>query len=438
MPVLELDSVKGLSHEEAAERSGPEGYNELPESKKRSIFRIIIEVVHEPMFILLVASGLIYFILGDVTEGLMLMSFVVVIIGITVYQEQKTETALEALRNLSSPRALVIRDGEQKRIAGREVVTGDILILVEGDRVPADGILLSSNNVTIDESLLTGESVPVRKTAWAEGFQAGRPGGDDQPFVYSGTMVVQGQGIVEVRSTGARTEMGRIGTFLQTVERGETRLKGEITRIVRTIAIVGIFLCGIIVVVYGVSRGNWIEGFLAGITLAMAILPEEFPVVLTVFLALGAWRISKKNVLTRQVPAIETLGSATVLCVDKTGTLTQNKMTVQMFCAGGQMCEHDAAGKNSVAEVCHTLAEFAILACKKDPFDPMEKALFQLRNGDFGRTEHIHTGWELITEYPLSADLLAMSNVWRSPDGRDFIIAAKGYSRSHWRPVPFQ
>ena len=426
MPVLELDSVKGLSHEEAAEKIRTEGYNELPESKKRGIFRIIIEVVHEPMFILLVASGLIYFILGDVTEGLMLMSFVVVIIGITVYQEQKTERALEALRNLSSPRALVIRDGEQKRIAGREVVTGDILILVEGDRVPADGILLSSNNVTIDESLLTGESVPVRKTAWTDGSQAGRPGGDDQPFVYSGTMVVQGQGIVEVRSTGSRTEMGRIGMFLQTVERGETRLKGEITRIVRTIAIAGIFLCGIIVVVYGVSRGNWIEGFLAGITLAMAILPEEFPVVLTVFLALGAWRISKKNVLTRQVPAIETLGSATVLCVDKTGTLTQNKMTVQMFCAGGQMCEHDATGKNSVAEICHTLAEFAILACKKDPFDPMEKALFQLRNGDFGRTEHIHTGWELITEYPLSADLLAMSNVWRSPDGRDFIIAAKG------------
>jgi Ca2+-transporting ATPase len=426
MPVLELDTIKGLSHNEAAEKIRTEGYNELPESKKRGIFRIIAEVIREPMFILLVASGLIYFILGDVTEGLMLMSFVVVIIGITVYQEQKTETALEALRNLSSPRALVIRDGEQKRIAGREVVTGDTLILVEGDRVPADGILLSSNNVMIDESLLTGESVPVRKTAWAEGFQAGRPGGDDQPFVYSGTMVVQGQGIVKVKSTGTRTEMGKIGTVLQTVERGETRLKSEISKIVRTIAITGIFLCGIIVVVYGVSRGNWIEGFLAGITLAMAILPEEFPVVLTVFLALGAWRISKKNVLTRQVPAIETLGSATVLCVDKTGTLTQNKMTVQMFCAGGQMCEHDAAGKNSVAEICHTLAEFAILACKKDPFDPMEKALMQLREGDFGKTEHIHTRWELVTEYPLSQDLLAMSNVWRSPDGRDYIIAAKG------------
>ncbi|MCK9590949.1 MAG: cation-translocating P-type ATPase [Methanoregula sp.] len=426
MPVLDLDSVKGLSHQEAAEKIRTEGYNELPESKKRGIFGIILEVIKEPMFILLVASGLIYFVLGDVTEGIMLMSFVVVIIGITVYQEQKTERALEALRNLSSPRALVIRDGEQKRIAGREVVTSDILILVEGDRVPADGILLSSNNISIDESLLTGESVPVRKISWTKGVKAERPGGDDQPFVYSGTMVVQGQGLAEVKSTGARTEMGRIGTVLQTVERGETRLKEEISGIVRTIAIVGLFLCGIIVVVYGMTRGNWIEGFLAGITLAMAILPEEFPVVLTIFLALGAWRISRKNVLTRQVPAIETLGSATVLCVDKTGTLTQNLMSVRKFFSQGEMCDHDSMGINSVAEVCHDIAEYSILACKKDPFDPMEKALVQLGEGDFKKTEHIHTNWELVQEYPLSPDLLAMSNVWRSPDGNDYVIASKG------------
>ncbi|MDO9550296.1 MAG: cation-translocating P-type ATPase [Methanoregula sp.] len=426
MPILDVESVTGLSQEQAAEKIRVEGYNELPESKKRGVFGIVVEVIHEPMFILLVAGGLIYFALGDITEGLMLMSFVFVIIGITVYQEQKTERALEALRNLSSPRALVIRDGEHKRIPGREVVTGDMLILAEGDRVPADGILLSSNNVSIDESLLTGESVPVRKIPWTQGMEEERPGGDDQPYVYSGTMVVQGQGVAEVRSTGIRTEMGKIGAVLQTVQRGDTRLKGEIAQIVRTIAIVGIFLCCIIVIVYGLTRGNWIEGFLAGITLAMAILPEEFPVILTVFLALGAWRISRKNVLTRQVPAIETLGSATVLCVDKTGTLTQNRMTVQTFFAGGQMCEHDANGNNSIAEICHELAEFAILACKKDPFDPMEKALIQLRGGNFGNTEHIHTNWKLIVEYPLSPELLAMSNVWCSPGGNDFVIAAKG------------
>ncbi len=426
MPFIDIDSVAGLSNKEAQEKLRLEGYNELPSQKKRSIFWIIFEVIHEPMFLLLVASGLIYFVLGDFSEGMMLMSFVLVIIAITVYQEQKTERALEALRNLSSPRALVIREGEQRRIPGREVVTADMLVLSEGDRVPADGVVLSSNNVSVDESLLTGESVPVRKIPWKEGMQADRAGGDDQPFVYSGTLVVQGQGLVEVRSTGMKTEMGKIGAVLQTVERGETRLKTEIARIVRTIALVGLSLCAIIVVVYGLTRFNWIEGFLAGITLAMAILPEEFPVVLTVFLALGAWRISQKNVLTRQVPAIETLGSATVLCVDKTGTLTQNRMSVKKFFALGQMCEYDATGTNSVPDICHEIAEFSILACKKDPFDPMEKALFRLSSGDFGKTEHIHTNWQLVLEYPLSPDLLAMSNVWRSPDGTEYIIAAKG------------
>lgn len=426
MPPLDIESVTGLSDEEAAERLEAEGYNELPESKKRGIPGIVAGVIREPMFLLLVASGLIYFALGDLSEALMLMSFVLVIIGITVYQEQKTERALEALRNLSSPRALVIRDGEQRRIPGRDVVRGDMLILAEGDRVPADGVLIASTNVSVDESLLTGESVPVRKIPWTGGVHADRPGGDDQPFVYSGTLVVQGQGLAEVRSTGARTEMGKIGAVLQTVTRGETPLTREISRIVRTVALVGLSLCALIVVVYGLSRGDWLQGLLAGITLAMAILPEEFPVVLTVFLALGAWRLSLKNVLTRQVPAIETLGSATVLCVDKTGTLTENRMTVHTFYAQGQMCEHDAAGTNSVPEVCHEISEFAILACKKDPFDPMEKALVHLRDGDFGTTEHIHAGWELVTEYPLSPELLAMSNVWRSPDGGDYIIAAKG------------
>jgi Ca2+-transporting ATPase len=426
MTLPSIESVSGLSVKDAQERLERDGFNELPESGKRSVFWIIFEVIHEPMFILLVASGLIYFILGDISEGIILMSFVVVIIGITVYQEQKTERALEALRNLSSPRALVIRSGGQVRIPGREVLVGDILILAEGDRVPADGVLVACSNVSADESLLTGESVPVRKTTWTSGVAAERPGGDGLPFVYSGTLIVSGQGLVEVRSTGARTEMGKIGLALQTVDRGETRLKREIATIVRLIAVTGIFLCTLIVVVYGVTRFNWIEGLLAGITLAMAILPEEFPVVLTVFLALGAWRISKQNVLTRQVSAIETLGSATVLCVDKTGTITENRMSVTRFYSAGEMCDHDPTGTNSVADTCHEVAEFSILACKKDPFDPMERALLDLGSGEFGRTEHIHKGWDLVQEYPLSPYLLAMSNVWRSPNGSDYIIAAKG------------
>ena len=426
MQVYAIDSVSGLSAAEVERQLEEEGFNELPQSGRRNIPEVISGVVREPIFLLLVAASAIYFLLGDREEGLMMVSFVALIIGITVYQEQKTERALEALRNLSSPRALVIRDGEQFRIPGREVVRGDMLILSEGDRVAADGVLIYAQDLMVDESLLTGESVPVRKTAWREGTEAGRPGGDDLPFVYSGSLVVQGQGLARVTATGPRTEMGRIGSVLSEVRRDRTPLSKEIGRIVRDIAIIGITICAVIVVVYGLTRLNWVEGFLAGITLAMAILPEEFPVVLTVFLALGAWRISKNNVLTRHIPAVETLGSATVLCTDKTGTLTENRMSVRRFFSRGEMCDFDESEKTPVPEPCHELAEYAILACKKDPFDPMERSLLRLGTGEFGQTEHVHANWELLLEYPLSSDLLAMSNVWRSPDGVEYIIAAKG------------
>ncbi len=422
---IDVDSVTGLSGAEVSQKLKEDGYNELPSSGKRTVFSIAFSVLKEPIFLLLVASGSLYFILGDVTEGIVLLSFVFVIIGITVYQEQKTENALDALKNLSSPRALVIRDGVQKRIPGREVVSGDIIILSEGDRVPADCLLLTCNNLMIDEALLTGESVPVRKVAWDGEEKTYRAGGDDLPFAYSGTLIIQGQAIAEVKNTGSKTEMGKIGVVLQKVERDETRLKQEISHIVRNSAIVGLSLCAIIIVVYGFTRLDWIEGFLAGITLAMAILPEEFPVVLTIFLALGAWRMSKKNVLTRQVHAIENLGGATVLCVDKTGTLTQNKMSVHKLFSNGKLCEIESPVKLP-PDFCHELVEFSVLACKEDPFDPMEKAIKSFTEGEFAKTEHVHDDWQLVQEYPLSQKLLAMSNVWISPSGDDYIIAAKG------------
>ena len=319
---FEINDIKGLSEHEAAQRLKEEGPNELPSSKKRSFLAIVYEVAREPMFLLLVACGILYLFLGDMEEAFMLLGFVFVVIGITLYQERKTERALEALRDLSSPRARVIREGKQQRIAGREVVRGDILILNEGDRVPADAVILSCVNLSVNESLLTGESVPVRKVAADSPLDMGRPGGDDLPFVYSSTLVVQGQGIAQVQATGLHTEIGKIGKALQTVEPEKTLLQRETGRLVRRLALVGLSLCVLVVIVFGLTRGNWLNGLLAGITLAMATLPEEFPVVLTIFLALGAWRISQKQVLTRRVPAIETLGSTTVLCVDKTGTLT--------------------------------------------------------------------------------------------------------------------
>jgi Ca2+-transporting ATPase len=423
---FDVAAVKGLSGQEARERLLADGYNELPSARPRSILAIAWNVLREPMFLLLVACGVIYLRLGDIREAAMLLCFVFVIMGITLYQERKTERALEALRDLSSPRALVIRDGEERRIAGREVVRGDAIILAEGDRVPADAVLRSGSYMLVDESLVTGESVPVHKVASRGGNDVGRPGGDDLACVYSGTLVVQGKGIAEVQATGLKTELGRIGKAIQAVEVEETRLARETRRLVRNLAVIGLLLCVVVVIVYGLTRADWLHGVLSGITLAMAIMPEEFPVVLTVFLALGAWRMSKKHVLTRSVPAVEALGSATVLCVDKTGTLTQNRMTVSRIFANGKFFEVDYQAQDPLPETFHEAVEYSILASQIDPFDPMEKAFKLLGQRYLADTEHLHLNWVLEQEYPLSRDLLAMSHVWRSPDHRDFAIASKG------------
>jgi Ca2+-transporting ATPase len=422
---LDIKTIAGLTELEAANRLKEEGYNELPSTKKRRIYAIAYEVVREPMFLLLVACGTIYLFLGDVREAIILLGFVFVVMGITFYQERKTERALEALRDLSSPRALVIRDGEAKRIAGREVVREDIIMLSEGDRVPADAVLMSCVNLSVDESLLTGESVPVSKSSSDNSVEMGRPGGDNLPFVYSGTMVVKGQGVARVLATGRHTEIGKIGRALQAVETEGTLLQRETGRLVRNMALVGLSLCAVVVVVYGITRGNWLNGLLAGTTMAMATLPEELPVVLTVFLALGAWRISQKRVLTRSVPAVETLGSATVLCVDKTGTITQNRMMVARIFAGGEFYNVDYQ-KGQLPENFHETVEFSILASQKDPFDPMEKAIKQMGDHYLSGTGHIHEGWTLVQEYPLSEKLMALSRIWQSPDSRMYIIAAKG------------
>lgn len=397
---LDIKSLTGLTAKEAANKLKKEGPNALPSSKKRSIFNIVFKILREPMFLLLIAGGVLYLILGNAKEALILVSFVFVIMGITFYQEHKTERALDALRDLSSPRALVIRDGKEKRIAGREVVTDDIVIVYEGDYVPADAELIFASNLAIDESLLTGESAPVSKLA------------ADAAHIYASTLVVHGYGIAKVYGTGVNTEIGKIGTAIQTIASEPTLLQKMTLKLVRNLAIVGLLFCALVAVIYGLTRGGeWLNGILAGITLAMAILPEEIPVILTTFLALGAWRISREQVLTRQVSAIEALGSASVLCVDKTGTLTRNDMQVSETFAISDL---------------HDLLEYSILASQRDPFDPMEKAIKQFCEQELKGTEHLHQDWELVREYPLSKDLLAISHVWRSPDEAEFVIAAKG------------
>jgi Ca2+-transporting ATPase len=423
---IRRERIHGLSQEVVNQKLRTEGYNELPSSKPKSFLKLAFDVIREPMFLLLVACGSLYLMLGDFQEGIMLLGFVVVIMGIEFYQESKTEKALDALKDMASPRALVIRDSKEKRIAGREVVTGDIVVLQEGDRVPADAVVLYSVNLSADESLLTGEPVPVRKSE-CEGeidYQSIVPGGDDLPYVFSGTMIVQGNGIVKVLTTGTNTEIGKIGKAIQNVQEEPTQLKTEMGVLVKRLAVIGIVLCLFVIGLYTFTRGDLLKGFLAGITLAMAMLPEEFPVVLTVFLALGAWRISRRNVLTRKSSAVETLGSATVLCTDKTGTLTQNKMTVVRLFNGKDYI--DVKGKTFFPEEFHEIIEYGILSSQANPFDPMEKAIAEVGNKYLKDTEHIHNDWEMVKEYPLSKELLAMSRVFKNEADQTNSIAAKG------------
>ncbi len=426
---LDLDDLAGLGEEEARARLLQEGANELPTQRSRSLLAIGLEVAHEPMFLMLVAAGALYLLMGERGDALMLLGSVVIVMAITIIQERRTEGALEALRDLSSPRALVIRGGTHRRVAGREVVRGDLIVLAEGDRVPADALLRRGLSLTVDESLLTGESVPVRKrpSAGAAGLDA--PGGDDLPSVFSGTLVTAGQGIAEVLATGTRSELGRIGKALQQVEPEPTPLQQETGRLVRLFAVLGVSACAVVVVAYAITRGGggraWKEGLLAGVAMAMAVLPEEFPVVLTVFLALGAWRISRSRVLTRRMPAVETLGAATVLCVDKTGTLTQNQMTLRRLVTDERSVDL-AALDAPLAEDLRGLLEWAVLASKPDPFDPMERALRAAGEAFLQGSEHLHPDWSLAREYPLTPGLLAVSHAWSTGRGDELAIAAKG------------
>jgi Ca2+-transporting ATPase len=422
----DISRLTGLSPEEAAARLARDGYNELPSARPRSLLAIALEVMKEPMFLMLCGCGAIYLLLGDLQEAAMLLAFVFFVIGITLYQQGKTERALAALRDLSSPRALVIRGGRQQRIPGREVVRGDLIVLKEGDRVPADGVLIDCNNLMADESLLTGESLAVRKKAGDSDAPFAPPGGDDLCWLFSGTLVVRGEGIASVRSTGLDTELGKIGVALQGVTDEGTPLQKEVGRLVRRFSLAAIALCIIVVVVYGASRNDWLNGLLAGLAMAMSLLPEELPVILTVFLALGAWRIARKEVLTRKIPAVEALGSTTVLCIDKTGTLTMNRMEVVRLVSDSGQLRLAANEQSPLPEKFHTLVEFAILASQRDPYEPMDKAIRGFGDRFLSSTEHLHDDWSLVREYPLSPELLAVSHVWRSPVGSDYVIAAKG------------
>ncbi len=304
-----------------------------------------------------------------------------------------------------------------------------MVILSEGDRVPADGIVRRAQDLLADESLLTGESVPVRKAVGSGVVEAAsKPGGEDSPFVYSGSLIVRGSALVELVATGPRSEIGKIGRSLSELERESPRLRAQTERLVMIFAWVGAAVSVTAILLYGLLRGDWLDAFLAGVALGMSLLPEEFPVVLTVFMAMGAWRISRAQVLTRRASAIESLGAATVLCTDKTGTLTENRMVIaQMRLPDGRRFDSDAALAEGVPDEFHDLVRLGVLASVEEPFDPMEKAFHHFAQAHvYGAGAPAHVGLSLVHAYGLRPNLLAVTHVWEAPEAEDFIVAAKG------------
>ncbi|MDZ5454452.1 cation-translocating P-type ATPase [Labrys sp. ZIDIC5] len=406
--------LQGLSETEAQARLAKDGFNELPRSRRRSWLYITGEVLREPMLLLLVGGGVVYLLLGNGDEALILLAFACLSIGITVVQEARTEKVLEALRDLASPRALVLRAGQRKRVAGREIVRGDLILLNEGDRVPADARLIECTDLSADESLLTGEAIPVRKIAAGLDARTYRPGGEDLPVVFSGSLIVRGSALGEVTATGPASEIGKIGTSLGGLEIETPHLQRQMRTLVMALGIVGATVCLAVVVLFGLTRGNWLDATLAGIAVGMSMLPEEFPMVLAVFMAMGAWRISKARVLTRRAAAIEALGAASVLCTDKTGTLTENRMKiVELMLSTGKRQRVDIG---PLSPPFYDLVLTGTLASAPRPIDPMEKAFHDLVQRD--------ETWSLVRSYPLARELLAMTQVWQS--GTILTAAAKG------------
>ena len=419
--MMKETTSNGLSRDEASERLHKYGLNVLPGTQPKTFFYIMLDVIKEPMFLMLLIAGSIYLALGDRAEALFLLSFVFVVIGITLMQEHKTQRALESLRDLSAPRALVRRDGVDIRIAGRDVVPGDLLVLHEGDRIAADAILIEGQ-LSVDESLLTGEAVPVNKLPSGT---SNTQKADSTALLFASTVVTKGIALAIVRSTGTYTAIGRIGQTLASTEEIPSGLQLASRSLIRNLTILAISIAiALIFINWLLNDKSFLESLLSGITLAMAILPEEIPVILTVFLALGAWNISKIKVLTRRISAVEALGAINILAVDKTGTLTQNRMKIAELYVDDTLFIADE--ENKLPEIFYPLIEFAMLATPLDSFDPMEKAIQFFGHTQLIGTEYLHNECVPEFQYDLSPDIMAMTQIFSHISPSLHLLATKG------------
>jgi Ca2+-transporting ATPase len=414
----------GLSEVEAAARRAEVGPNELPQPRGRDVAAIVAETLREPMFLLMGGAAVLYLALGDVGEGLFLVAAAAMSIGLVIAQEARSERALAALRELAQPQVRVVRAGGERRIPARELVPGDILLVGEGERLAADGLLVAGDVLSVDESALTGESAPVAKRP-AAGDEVFGPDAEPDPLtrphLFSGTLVVRGQGVVRVARTGADTALGRIGRSLASAAPEPTPLQKASGRLVGVLGAAALGFCVVIAAVYGLLRHNWAEGALYGITVAISLVPEEFPMVLAVFLALGAWRLASHRVLVRRSAAIEALGASTVLCVDKTGTLTENRMRVARLWTDTGEVAVDAGSPASGGAA--RLLQIAALASAVRPVDPMDRAVREVAPAPAADLRPAAAEPE--RSWPLKPARLAVVQLWRSADG-GALAAAKG------------
>src|SRR5579864_971428 len=417
---MQPSTQSGLTEREARERLARDGPNLLPGRDRRGFVEIVVQTLREPMFALLLVGGGVYAAIGDLKEALVLLAFACVSVVIAVVQEFRSERVLAALRGLAEPVSTVIRDGAPRQVPSAELVRGDLVVLAEGERVPADGVLRRGDDVTMDESLLTGESAPVAKAPTPQALALGPPGGEDTPFLYSGSLLVRGEALAEVSATGPRSAIGKLGQSMESIVEHPGRLTLETRRLVRRVGPIAFVVCAAVVLLFGLTRGAWLSGILAGVALGMAMLPEEFPLVLTVFMVMGAWRLSRAKVLTKRAVAIEALGAATVLCSDKTGTLTQNRMTLVAAWADGKAAAWSAG--QAIPAAARPLAAAGLMASAPHPFDPMERAIHEACADWF----EAPAGLELERNHGLAPGHMAVSQVWiERRSGRRF-IASKG------------
>lgn len=413
-------ALAGLSQAEALKRLSAEGANELPKGRSRTVLDIVLESAREPMQMLMLGAAVLYLFLGDLLEGLFLVVAAMVAMGLVVLQEARSERALAALKQLAQPHARVIRDGIERIVPVRELVRDDLILVGEGERMPADASLISGDALMVDESALTGESAPVAKRFAGPGdrFNAETsPTAETSPFLYAGTLIVRGQGAACVGRTGAHSALGRIGAALAEIKPEPSPLQKNAGRLVALLGAIALGFCGMVAVAYGLMRHEWAQGALAGITFAIALIPEEFPMVLAVFLALGAWRLAAHRVLVRRSAVIEALGGATLLCVDKTGTLTENRMRVERLWGDAfdiKIGEAPHQAEGAAAELLRT----ARCASAIRPVDPMDRALDQLVDPSQLSAQDFERSW------PLKPERMAFIQAWRKSDA--IMLAAKG------------